>query len=82
MNKKQLKEKVMELINNEDFKEYLEKQVDHLLQSGYLNIEDEEPDTYGLAKVVLYCSLKRLASQYRPLGDYYNKEYSSLIKNY
>ena len=82
MNRKELKEKVIELTEKEDFKKYLLENVDELIDSSSLAIEKEEKESYGLAKVVLYCSLKRLADQYRPLSDYYNKEYKSLIKNY
>jgi len=82
MEVKELKEKVEELIEQEEFKKYLKKEVNNIIESGYVDASKEEAGTYGLAKVVLYCALRGLARQYYPMSDYYRKEYKSLIKNY
>jgi len=82
MDDTELKQRVIELIEQEDFKKYLKKEVDSIIKSGYVDASKEETGTYGLAKVVLYCALRGLARQYYPMSDYYRKKYKSLIKNY
>ena len=82
MKRQELKNKVDELIKNESFKKYLNIEVEKLIEGGYLNIESEESNSYGLAKLVLHLALRRLSEQYAPLSNYYRKEYRELLKNY
>lgn len=65
MEKEQLKARIKELMESEDFLKSLYKETDNVIDSGMVNIEGARED-YGLAKVVLYCGLRRLVERYRP----------------
>ena len=82
MNKQELKDKTKELVEKEDFEKYLQEEIDYIIDSGFIDYEKEEKDSFGLAKLILYCALRGLSKQYHPLSDYYNKEYKGLLKNY
>lgn len=80
--KPELKNRIMELVNKEDFKKDLEKEIDYLLNSGYLNVEKEHTENYQMAKMVLYCALRGYTRHFRPLDTGFTKQYKSLIKHY
>jgi hypothetical protein len=42
MDKKELKEKIVELIEDEDFQKYLNKKIDTIIDSGFVDLENEE----------------------------------------
>ncbi len=80
MNKQQIKQRITEMLNTDkSFKVLLNKEIDKLLNSGFINIVVYEND-YRLSKLVLYLSLKRLCWQYHPLCP--TPEEEKLIKNY
>lgn len=79
--KEEVKTKVLKLVKQEDFKKYLLREIDRVLDSGYIPLEKDEKESYALAKLVLYLALKKEAEQYRPIGSI-GEEYKQLIKNY
>lgn len=81
MNKQELKDKIKELIEKEDFEKHLFNEIDYIIDSGFIDYEAEEKDSFGLAKLILYCGLRGLSLQYRPLKGLY-KEYKELLENY
>ena len=82
MNKQELKDKIKELIEKEDFKRYIQEEINYIIDSGFVDYEKEEKGSFGLAKLILYCGLRGLSKQYYPLSPYYKKEYKELLENY
>lgn len=84
MNKTKLKKEILELFKKQDFKNHLNKEIDKLLNSGYLEIESYnfKEDGYQLPKLCLYVIFKRIAFNYKPFDTQFMKQYKSLIKNY
>ena len=74
MEKEELKRRVQELIENEDFRKYLNAKIEEIINSGFIDAESEETGSYGLAKDILSCALKSEAEQYSPPN--------SLLKKY
>ena len=72
MEKQELKKQVYELIKNDDFNELLEREINRIIDGGYLNISsfDVKEGGYILAKSTLYCALKRFSEQFRPHVDH------------
>jgi len=80
MKAEELERKAILLAEQEAFKKYLKNEIEEIVKSGYIDPSDEPDDSYGLAKVVLYCALKRLAGQYYPLSGYYRDRYKELLE--
>lgn len=79
--KDKLRNKVLELVEREDFEKYLKLEIDKLLDSGFINCSDDK-DGFLMAKIVLYCALKREAEQYKPFDSSLTRKYKELIKDY
>lgn len=71
------------LLEEGDFKKYLFKTINEILDSGFIDSEDiTNKKDFQIAKLVLYCSLKRNAEGYMLLDKEMLKKYAKLIKTY
>ena len=85
MNKKELFKSVKTLIkNNQLLTKELDKQINKVLDSGYVEIENYDFKEYGyqLPKLVLHLALKKLYEDTKPLDTQFMKQYKSLIRSY
>jgi hypothetical protein len=65
MNHDECKAKIAEMLP--DVLTYLQTETDRLLRCGAINLEDEEPETYGMAKNILSVALENAVHQYSPM---------------
>ncbi len=82
MEKEELRSKIKEIVNNEQFLKALYEDIEDVINSGMANVEGAE-DGYGLAKIMVFCGLRKLAYQYKPYtGSRLEKENKDLIRFY
>jgi len=61
-----------------DIDKYIMKESERLLNSGGINIENDDKESFRPAKIVLTVALKSLSSQYQPLDEANRKEMKNL----
>ena len=78
--KRQIHSRIKRVLKMSEFNSALKKEIDRVLDSGYIEPTEYEGEGYKLPKMVLYLALKRLTAQFKPLMT--TKSEDTLIRNY
>lgn len=84
MKKTELIVMINQLMIDSEFKKVFEKEINQLIDSGYLDIEsyDFKEHGYQLPKLCLYLVLRSLSQGYKPIDTAFIREYKHLLKEY
>lgn len=65
--REEFRKRVYDLIDAEDFRKYFKKEVDRLLDGGFVNYDVPSSEIYQLAKAVMYIAMENDVKEYKPL---------------
>ena len=78
--KRQIHSQIKRVLKMSEFNSALKKEINRVLDGGYIEPTKYKGEGYKLPKLVLYLALKRLTTQFKPLMT--TKSEDTLIRNY
>lgn len=79
MDNMEFEKAIDDLIDSKELRELLKKEARKTARQYDVDVSEEKPGTFSLAKTVVAVAIKAAAWQYEPLSPEYRKIYSGLL---